>query len=320
MERILTFTVKNTETISTVGDFLHVRIGLTHKQISRAKFLPAGICKNGTRCRITEKIYPNDIISICLEDNQKDSAHLISPDSSFYLDILYEDSDLLAVNKPSGILTHPSGVHYADSLANHVAAYFRQKGEFVRIRPIGRLDKDTSGIVLFAKNQTAAQRLQYQREQHLFQKEYLALLNGFLPQDDDTVWHQISLPITKKSDHPLKMQTLSKNWPPSETLNALSAITNYRVLYSESNWSAATLRLDTGRTHQIRVHMASLGHPLLGDPLYNSAPKKYSFSRAALHAWKVTFQQPFSEDIISLHAPFPEDFCCFTDFLDAKLY
>lgn len=136
-----------------------------------------------------------------------DFVQLVSEDFSS-LDILYEDQDVLAVSKPAGILTHPSGIHYADTLSNQVAAYFQNKKDSVRVRPIGRLDKETSGIVLFAKNRVAAQRLLVQRKEHILQKEYLAVVDGYLPQDSPDSWHTISFPVKKVSDHPLRMQAV----------------------------------------------------------------------------------------------------------------
>ena len=179
MEKYISFTVPSDSAISTVGQVLRAQGHLTKKQISRAKFLPDGIQKNGIRCRITESVLPGDEIQVCLETAETASEQLVSGDFSS-LEILYEDQDILAVNKPAGMLTHPSGAHYADTLSNQVAAYFqdRQSDDMpnsqkasVRVRPIGRLDKETSGIVLFAKNQVAAQRLQAQREEHVFRKE-----------------------------------------------------------------------------------------------------------------------------------------------------
>ncbi|MEI3492325.1 MAG: hypothetical protein V8Q73_10170 [Blautia sp.] len=128
MEKYISFTVPSDSAISTVGQVLRAQGHLTKKQISRAKFLPDGIQKNGIRCRITEFVLPGDEIQVCLETAETASEQLVSGDFSS-LEILYEDQDILAVNKPAGMLTHPSGTHYADTLSNLVAAYFQeQKG------------------------------------------------------------------------------------------------------------------------------------------------------------------------------------------------
>lgn len=243
------------------------------------------------------------------------------------LEILYEDQDILAVNKPSGLVTHPSGSHYSDSLSNQVAAYFRSKDEPTKVRSIGRLDKETSGILLFARNQTAAARLQKQRENGISEKTYLAAVSGSMLEDTDGTFHAITTPLAPDPDNRLKM-VIS---PGSSLPGSKPAVTLYSVLKSTApgsriSASLVMLRLKTGRTHQIRVHMASLGHPLLGDSLYHLSDTTNLFSRAALHAWKLKFHPPFpagettsgilssipctenAKKEISLEAPLPEDF------------
>lgn len=243
------------------------------------------------------------------------------------LEILYEDQDILAVNKPAGLVTHPSGSHYSDSLSNQVAAYFRSKDEPTKVRSIGRLDKETSGILLFARNQTAAARLQKQRENGISEKTYLAAVSGSMLEDTDGTFHAITTPLTPDPDNRLKM-VIS---PGSSLPGSKPAVTLYSVLKSTApgsriSASLVMLRLKTGRTHQIRVHMASLGHPLLGDSLYHLSDTTNLFSKAALHAWKLKFHPPFpagettsgilssipctenAKKEISLEAPLPEDF------------
>lgn len=243
------------------------------------------------------------------------------------LEILYEDQDILAVNKPAGLVTHPSGSHYSDSLSNQVAAYFRSKDEPTKVRSIGRLDKETSGILLFARNQTAAARLQKQRENGISEKTYLAAVSGSMLEDTDGTFHAITTPLAPDPDNRLKM-VIS---PGSSLPGNKPAVTLYSVLKSTApgsriSASLVMLRLKTGRTHQIRVHMASLGHPLLGDSLYHLSDTTNLFSRAALHAWKLKFHPPFpagettsgilssipctenAKKEISLEAPLPEDF------------
>ena len=243
------------------------------------------------------------------------------------LEILYEDQDILAVNKPAGLVTHPSGSHYSDSLSNQVAAYFRSKDEPTKVRSIGRLDKETSGILLFARNQTAAARLQNQREEGISEKTYLAAVSGSMLEDTNGTFHAITTPLAPDPDNRLKM-VIS---PGSSLPGSKPAVTLYSVLKSTApgsriSASLVMLRLKTGRTHQIRVHMASLGHPLLGDSLYHLSDTTNLFSRAALHAWKLKFHPPFpagettsgilssipctenAKKEISLEAPLPEDF------------
>ncbi len=330
MNRYLTIHIPETAAPAPVSHFLRTQAGLTKKQISQAKFRPSGVQKNGQQCRVTETAYPGDQITVCLETDDVDSAQLESapaPQLLPELEILYEDQDILAVNKPAGLVTHPSGSHYSDSLSNQVAAYFRSKDEPTKVRSIGRLDKETSGILLFARNQTAAARLQKQRENGISEKTYLAAVSGSMLEDTDGTFHAITTPLAPDPDNRLKM-VIS---PGSSLPGSKPAVTLYSVLKSTApgsriSASLVMLRLKTGRTHQIRVHMASLGHPLLGDSLYHLSDTTNLFSRAALHAWKLKFHPPFpagettsgihssipctenAKKEISLEAPLPEDF------------
>ena len=205
MERYLDLIITEKNIEKNIEQILLHQVHLTRRQISQAKFRPDGIQKNGIRCRVNESVLPGDHIRVCLENNSAVSGQLLPSETAVSLDILYEDADVIAVNKPAGILTHPSGVHYDDTLSNQLVRYFHDKKESVMIRPVGRLDKETSGIVLFAKNRIAAARLQKQREDHLFCKQYVAAAKGFLPVDEINVWHTISYPLVKISDHPIKM-------------------------------------------------------------------------------------------------------------------
>lgn len=276
----------------SIEQILRKEVGLTKKQIRHLKFVSDGIKKNGKKCRVNETVLFGDILEIQLEEEQEVSAHL--EDGQADLDILYEDEDLLAVNKPAGVVTHPQGGHYQDTLANQVVAYFRKKGEEHSVRPIGRLDRETSGIVVFAKNKIAAARLQVQRERGLFSKTYLAVVQGEMSVDER--WHRISESMKPNPENRLKMVVAE---------DGKEAITNYLVLESNREYSLVKLTLETGRTHQIRVHMASMGHPLVGDLLYGMLQEQKS--RALLHAWKVELIQPFSGEKIELQSEVPED-------------
>ena len=297
-----------------VGELLRIQGGLTKKQISQMKFRPGGIRKNGIQCRVTERAVCGDVIRICLETRETDSSQLLEgkplqTNSDFYeLEILYEDQDILAVNKPAGLVTHPSGIHYQDSLSNLIAQYFRSKGEGTRIRSIGRLDKETSGILLFARNQISAARLQKQREEGKLRKTYLAAVEGTFENKES----EISIPLAPDPKNHLQMVLSFDGTLPGSK----AAVTCYKVLESYDNASLVQLQLKTGRTHQIRVHMAGTGHPLLGDRLYNKRTGKAErksvtgdfFTRAALHGWKLVFYHPFTGEKILLEAPLPQDF------------
>lgn len=270
-----------------------------------------GYADFGVECR-----GKNESVSDLRSDSKKECSEGKNAVSNFKcgfpdLEILYEDQDVLAVNKPAGMVTHPSGIHYQDSLSNQIAEYFRSKGEETRIRSIGRLDKETSGILLFARNQISAARLQKQREEGKLQKTYLAVVKGTF-EDEILKWKKISIPLAPDPENPLKMVlSLEGTLPGSK-----NAVTYYQVLESYGNASLIQLHLETGRTHQIRVHMAGTGHPLLGDTLYNESQNQTGeeavpgnpFTRAALHAWKLEFYHPFTGEKILLEAPYPVDF------------
>lgn len=326
----------------TVQEVLRRQAGFTKKEISRAKFLPDGIRKNGIRCRVTEKTLPGDIIEILLETETQCSGHLTA--NTEVLDILYEDQDLLAVNKPAGVVTHPQGGHYEDTLANQVSAYYASRQEFHTVRPIGRLDKDTSGIVLFAKNQIAAARLQKQRERREFRKTYLAVTQ--LPQNRKDDARNIDQEKKREIEKEYEKEIMEKNeaekfpgwneitrrledlgttsdtdaWTlidtpmspdPENHLRMIStplgkpARTLYKPLWIGKVTQCLALHLETGRTHQIRLHMTTQTCPLLGDPLYGGLQTQ--LHRAALHAYQVTLRQPYTGEKLHLTAPIPED-------------
>lgn len=306
MEHILKLTVENQYLPATLEKILLFQAGLTRKQISGAKFRSGGILCNGIQCRVTKTVSAGDVLTICLEESSRGSSHLEFPSELLPpLQILYEDQDILAVDKPSGLVTHPSGKHFKDTLSNQVYWYLRQKGETVTVRSIGRLDRETSGIVVFAKNKTCAARLQAQHYTGEYRKEYLAILSGSLPENRQ---YTVSFPIGPDPGDSRKMQCFPCKEQPAP--DSRPAVTHFQVLHSTSKWSLVSLSLETGRTHQIRVHMKSIGHPLVGDTLYGTdfTDNPLCFHRAALHAWKISFFHPFDNRAISVKAPLPEDF------------
>ncbi|MCD8052925.1 MAG: RluA family pseudouridine synthase [Lachnospiraceae bacterium] len=288
-------------------DFLRLVLGLTKRQIRQAKFREAGIRVNGEQRRVTSVLSPGDVVEVCLEAGQRSSDHLVLSEKP--VEILYEDGDLCIVNKPAGVATHPGGGCYGDTVANRLMYYFHNKGEALRIRPVGRLDRETSGVLLFAKNQAAAGRLVRQRERKILRKEYLALAEGQFGEDEirslssglsegrasDTEW-TISVPLGRDPENPCRAIC---------TPEGKEAVTHGRILREYAGYTALAVRLDTGRMHQIRAHMAYLGHPLLGDELYGGSRER--IGRAALHARRLTLRQPFTGELLTVEAPLPED-------------
>lgn len=269
--------------------FLKNRLHLTKKEISRAKFIENGICIDGERKRIDAHVRTGNLVEILLETGEETSKSL--PDSQAAVSVLYEDADVIVLDKPAGISVHPAGKLDTDSLANRLAHYLRTKGEDSVIRIFGRLDKETSGVVLAAKNRAAATRLEWQRQKRFLFKTYLAIVEG----TPNPQAGKVSIPLAKDPKN-------AKQMCPDP--GGKSAVTYYETLTSREGLSLLRLHLETGRTHQIRVHMAAIGCPLVDDPLYgNKAPSK--IGRTALHAQTVHFLQPFTGEEIAVTAPVP---------------
>ena len=288
-ERILTVTAE--ESIQ-LYDFLRVRVGLTRRQISQLKYREQGIRVNGERRYVTWQLVPGDRVAVALEGVPLDPKPIVLNPSP--IEVLYEDEDLIAVNKPAGVATHPAGMHQDDTLVNMLMYYFHQKGESLRVRPAGRLDLTTSGVILFSKNQAAAGRLVKQRERKQLRKEYIAAVTGRVTQEEG----DITLPIRRDPENVCRVIISPEG---------KNAHTHYRVLAADEKgrWSLLRLVLATGRMHQIRVHMSAIGHPLLGDRMYGGSTE--FIERAALHAAAMTFLQPFTGAPLTVEAPLPPD-------------
>ena len=295
MEKRIVQSVSEQDSGKTIRDYLKSH-GFSEAQIRGMKFRANGICLNGRRSRVTAVLETGDRLELLADGGESISSHLVS--ASVMPEILYEDEDVIVVNKPAGVPVHPSHGHYGDTLANRLAAYFRQTGGEVSVRSIGRLDKETSGLVLFAKNRMAAARLSGQRETGKLKKQYLALCHWEGEQTAEE-WHTITKPIAPLAGSLMKMCVHPEGKP---------AVTHYRVEGYFGNTALLRLWLETGRTHQIRVHMAEAGHPLVGDRLYGEKEEAgIKISRAALHAETLTFFQPFTGEELSVHARPPED-------------
>ena len=282
----------------SVEQLLKREFHLSKREISRAKFQENGICLNGEKVRVNQKVKKGDCLTVSFEE-EKTSNILLPSEGS--LCVLYEDEDLLIVNKPPMIPTQPTGRHAARSLCNLVYAYALEREMTPLIRPVGRLDMETSGVVVFAKNQIAASRLSAQRENGTFEKIYYAFVAGKMENRRGSICEPIGAVGCGEGRERIKMQVCAEGKP---------AVTLYEAVRNYENMALVRLRLKTGRTHQIRVHMDWLGHTLLGDQLYEEKERVSPlFSRAALHAGEVKLQHPFTGESICVSAPFPEDFC-----------
>ena len=288
MKRSLKFIISEEGRGRTVRDFLKNELHFSKRQISSLKYREDGIRVNGVMQRVSYILEKGDVLEIV----PKSAGSLYLDHGTFTEppEILYEDGDLLIVNKPSGMVCHPSPGHFADSLANQVAAYCSQKNESWTIRLVGRLDKDTSGAVIFAKNSETAALIS---QKIGVEKIYYALAEGSF----DTGSGRIDFPIVSDETMKGKMMISPSGKP---------AITLYEVLNSpDPHCSLLKVQLIHGRTHQIRLHLASAGHPLLGDALYGHGIK--GETHAMLHCRSVRLQHPFLSKEIFVEAPFPKD-------------
>lgn len=215
------------------------------------------------------------------------------------LDIIYEDSDLLVINKPVGLVVHPAHGHYSGTLVNGLLAHCHDlSGINGKMRPgiVHRIDKDTSGLLMIAKNDLAHQHLTAQLKEHSIKRAYYALVQGVISEPAGLV----DAPIGRHETERKKMAVTFKN--------SKEARTHYYVKERFAHHTFIECRLETGRTHQIRVHMAYLGYPLVGDPLYGTRKNNLDFSGQALHAYALGFKHPRTEESLYFEAPLPEHF------------
>ena len=216
------------------------------------------------------------------------------------LDIVYEDQDLLVVNKPAGMVVHPAPGHQDDTLVNALLAYFpalRESDESLRPGIVHRLDKDTSGLIIVAKNARAQAALLEQMQRHAIIKRYLALVDGNVALDQGS----IDAPIGRDTRHRQQMAITA--------IGSREARTHFKVLERYARHTLLMVQLETGRTHQIRLHLKAIGHPVVGDPVYGSGTvfKRAPLHRQFLHACQLSFTHPFSGETIELEVPLPAD-------------
>lgn len=280
------YTVTQAESALTVRNFLrlhHISARQVQK-LTRSK----GILKNGRPAFLQATLRAGDVIKIRQLTPTKSNLTA----ENLPLTILYEDDDLLIVNKPPRQLVHPTGRTTHGTLANAVIYHLEKSGQPLLLYPLHRLDRDTSGCVIFAKNTEAERALTEQRDRHTLTRTYIALVQGISPHTDGT----INLPIGKHPTQPNRRAIRTDGDP---------AITHYRLLHRYDNYSLLELNLETGRTHQIRLHLAAIDLPILGDNMYGTHSPL--IKRQALHALKTTFTHPRTNKHITIEAPLTED-------------
>ena len=268
-------------------------------QFSRARWqkaLAAGLVRvNGSVARAADAVAAGDVVSAAPPPASEPPAHAAAEDIP--LEIIYEDDDLLCLNKPPGLVVHPAAGHWEGTLVNailHHCASVSQGGHPLRPGIVHRLDKDTSGCILVAKNDTAHATLSAQFAARTAQKTYLAVVRGRPRATSGMVTGAIAR-------HPVHRQRMAISRRPG----ARAAETSWKVLSTEGNLSLVECRPKTGRTHQIRVHLKHLGHPIAGDRVYGGGA---DFPRQLLHAWKIVIDHPTRGQRMEFTAPVPADF------------
>lgn len=272
----------------TVERFLRTH-GFSRHLLITTKYYPNGLLLDGEPVHTNVKLKAGQVLTAIIIHG-KPNEH-IKP-VNLPLSILYEDGDIIVLNKPAGMPVHPSQGHYEDTLSNALAYYYERQGEPFTARSVGRLDRDTSGAVLFARHELSACILAEQMRKRQIHREYRAVCTGILPEQGT-----IDAPIARAHESTIERII---DWERGE-----KAVTQYKRLAVKNGFSLAAIRLETGRTHQIRVHMKYIGHPLPGDFLYN--PDYAKIQRQALHSYKLAFQHPITKEDIVFTVPIPPD-------------
>ncbi|MFV9511108.1 RluA family pseudouridine synthase [Tepidibacillus sp. LV47] len=265
----------------------------SRKSLSRVKNTK-GIYLNREPVYVTVRVHRGDLLEIFVPI---ETSEYISPEPVDF-EIIYEDQDIVVVNKPAGIVVHPTKSHPNQTLANGLVHHWKLKGEQFRFRPVHRLDKNTSGLLVIAKNQYAHHKLSLQLQDRTLKRTYRAIVHGYVAEDKGIV----DAPIMKDPDHPLRRMVVTDLHP-----DAKPAITYYKVIERFSDATLIELQLATGRTHQIRVHMSYIGHPLVGDELYGGKTGDNGMQRQALHAIQLEFDHPRTGESLHFQAPLPLD-------------
>ena len=286
--------IKETEVGKRIDAFLagNTEFSRAHiqKMIENEKVLV-----NGKKTKVSYKVQIDDEINV--EEEIPKEISLEAQDIP--IDVLYEDNDIIVVNKPKGIVVHPANGNPDGTLVNAVMAICKDSlsGIGGEIRPgiVHRLDKDTSGLLIVAKNDEAHMNMSKQIQERKVTKKYIALVRGVVAEDEAT----IDLPIARSTKDRKKMAVDPKG---------KNAVTHFKVLKRYDNYTLLELKIDTGRTHQIRVHMSYIGHPVVGDEVYSNGKNEFGVQGQMLHARYLQFKHPITGMELSLEAPIPEYF------------
>ncbi len=289
MDRTLDYIITKEDEGRRIEHFLRNR-GYSQQNISMIKRMPKSVLVNGEHYYMNQRLTEGDHLAIVISET-KCSEKI--PPVNIPLNIVYEDEDIIVINKPADMPIHPSLNNYTNSMANALAWYYQQQNKPFIFRCSNRLDRDTSGLTVVAKHLVSANILSTMVAERAFHREYLAIVRGSVTPKSGT----INAPIGRTGDSIIERMI--------DPENGEVAITHYHVVKESNGHSLVGLKLETGRTHQIRVHMKHLGFPLVGDYLYN--PDMEYIERQALHSHKISFQHPITGEPMEFIAPLPED-------------
>ena len=288
MKRIFNYIIPETFDNCTLLSYLK-ELGYSSQIVTHLKRTENGILLNGIWGRVRDVLHTGDTLTIQLIETES-SENIVA--TNLPLDIIYEDEDILVINKAADTPIHPSQGNYDNTLANAVAYYFQEKGETFTYRCINRLDRDTTGLLILAKHMYSASILSNMVQNREIHRQYLAIATGEVPAEGTII-----APIGRVDGSTIERQV--------DEINGEYACTHFKTLDIKNDYSLVALKLETGRTHQIRVHMKHIGHPLPGDFLYN--PDYSVIQRQALHSHKLKFQHPITKEELEFTAELPED-------------
>lgn len=290
----LSLTITSEDHAKTVKQLLKGKLHVSERLIKQLKFSDK-ILLNAVPVHVNTIVKEGDLLEALVESEEYNENIIPEP---MDLDILYEDEYLIAINKPPNMVVHPTFSHQTGTVANGLVHHLLDKGVKTLVRPVSRLDRDTSGIIVFALNPYIQQGLICQMKEKTFIKEYIGLAYGIFEHDSGV----INLPI-KRLEGSIMLRHVSQDGAPS--------VTHYEVLERFLNAAYLKFTLETGRTHQIRVHCQAAGHPLIGDTLYPlpSFECRYEtlMPRQSLHSRRAVFTHPYTNKVLDLLAPIPDD-------------
>lgn len=289
MNRTITYNIEESECGLRIEQYLK-RKGYSSQNLTELKHMPKSVLVNGEHYYMRDTLKTGDLLTICIRETACSEK---IPAVHIPLDIVYEDEDLIIINKPAGMPLHPSMNNYTNSMANALAWYYQEQGKPFIFRCANRLDRDTSGLTIVAKHMVSGNILSCMVRDRKISREYLAIARGHVTPPTGT----ISAPLSRKEGTIIERTVDFKHGE--------HAITHYRVVAEKNGHSLVSLHLETGRTHQIRIHIKYLGFPLIGDYLYN--PDMEHIQRQALHSHKLTFSHPITGKAMKFTVSLPED-------------